>query len=60
MSYPYNHWPVIHLRSQATPGMARCGRRPVATQLTNEWGEFSCGACLLPYLAGPLDPRWTD
>lgn len=52
-----NHWAVIHLRSLADPRAARCGRQPIATVLTNDWGTFTCGACLVPYRPAPLDPR---
>lgn len=52
-----NHWPVIHLRSVGDPRVSCCGRRPVATLLTVDWGTFTCGSCLIPYRPGPLDPR---
>ena len=52
------HWPVIHLRHPMYPRFARCGRLiAIPTLLTDDWGAFTCGACLIPYRRSIIDPR---
>lgn len=51
------NWPVVHLRSTRHPWMARCGLWPPLRLLTDDWNGYTCGACLIPYRPGPLDPR---
>lgn len=50
-------WSVMHLRSLRDPRRARCGRFPPLRLLTGDWNAYTCGACLIPYRPGPLDPR---
>ena len=50
-------WPLVHLRDPKTPLRARCGCFPPLSLLADDWNAYTCGACLIPYRPGPLDPR---
>jgi hypothetical protein len=51
------HWAVIHLRSRTDPRMTCCGLLPATALITDNWGMFTCGACLVPWRQSWLDPR---